>query len=157
MNISNYFIEVKNLVDVFASIGAHVDDENLMVMTLNAFGKDYSQFQTLITVQETLHDFQELITLFIRKEMRIVSSNGGSQESFIYSNTNRGRGKVVNFHFKVNTEVRMVDIINVKVSLMEVHEETLKEEEVMEVVVEIIKVNNQITIQTTITARNLGT
>jgi hypothetical protein len=157
MNISNYFIEVKNLVDVFASIGAHVDDENLMVMTLNAFGKDYSQFQTLITVQETLHDFQELITLFIRKEMRIVSSNGGSQESFIYSNTNRGRGKVVNFHFKVNTEVRMVDIINVKVSLMEVHEETLKEEEVMEVVVEIIKVNNQITLQTTITARNLGT
>jgi hypothetical protein len=51
----------------------------------------------------------------------------------------------------------MVDIINVKVSLMEVHEETLKEEEIMEVVVEVIKVNNQITIQTTITARNLGT
>jgi hypothetical protein len=64
---------------------------------------------------------------------------------------------LIKFHFKVNTEVRMVDIINVKVSLMEVHKETLKEEEVMEVVVEVIKVNNQITIQTTITIGNLGT
>jgi len=35
-----------------------------------------------------------------------------------------------------------------KVNLMEVDEETLKEEEVMEVVVEIIKVNNQIMTQT---------
>jgi hypothetical protein len=39
----------------------------------------------------------------------------------------------------------MVDIINLKVNLMEVDEETLKEEEVVEVVVEVIKVNNRIT------------
>jgi hypothetical protein len=38
----------------------------------------------------------------------------------------------------------MVDIINLKVNLMEVDEETLKEEEVVEVVVEVIKVNNRI-------------
>jgi len=42
-------------------------------------------------------------------------------------------------------EARMVDIINLKVNLMEVDEETLKEEEVVEVVVEVIKVNNRIT------------
>jgi hypothetical protein len=35
-----------------------------------------------------------------------------------------------------------------KVNLMEVDEETLKEEKVMEVVVEIIEVNNQIMTQT---------
>jgi hypothetical protein len=40
---------------------------------------------------------------------------------------------------------------------MEVDEETLEEEEVMEVVVEVIEVNNQITIQTSINAGNLGT
>jgi hypothetical protein len=54
----------------------------------------------------------------------------------------------------------MVDIINMKVKLMEVHDETLEEEEVkevVEVVVEAIEVNNQITIQTATTARNLGT
>jgi hypothetical protein len=48
----------------------------------------------------------------------------------------------------------MVDIINMKVSFMEVDEETLEEEEV---VVEVIEVNNQIVIQIAITAGNLGT
>jgi hypothetical protein len=51
----------------------------------------------------------------------------------------------------------MVDIINMKVNLMEVDEETLEEEEVVKVVVEIIEVNNQITTQITITMGNLGT
>jgi hypothetical protein len=54
-------------------------------------------------------------------------------------------------------EARMVDIINMKVTLMEVNEEILEEEEVVEVVVEVIEVNNQIAIQIAIIARNLGT
>ncbi len=45
-------------------------------------------------------------------------------------------------HFEVDTEARMVNIINMKVNFMEVDEETLEEEEVMEVMVEIIEVNN---------------
>ncbi len=52
---------------------------------------------------------------------------------------------MVKFHFEVDIEVRMVDIINMKVKLMEVDKETLKEEEVeevMEVMVEVIRVNN---------------
>ncbi len=40
---------------------------------------------------------------------------------------------------------------------MEVDEETLEEEEVVEVVVEVIEVNNQITIQIATTTGNLGT
>jgi CO dehydrogenase/acetyl-CoA synthase epsilon subunit len=44
-----------------------------------------------------------------------------------------------------------------KVSLMEVDEETLEEEEVVEVVVEIIEVNNQIVIQTATIVGNMGT
>jgi hypothetical protein len=51
----------------------------------------------------------------------------------------------------------MVDIINMKLSLMEVDEEILEEEEVVEVVVEVIEVNNQIVTQITITTENLGT
>jgi hypothetical protein len=65
--------------------------------------------------------------------------------------------EVVKPHFEVNTEAFMVDIINMKVNLMEVDKENLEEEEVMEVMVEVIKVNNQIVIQIAITARNLGT
>jgi hypothetical protein len=65
--------------------------------------------------------------------------------------------EVVKLHFEVNTELRMVDIINMKVKFLEVDEETLEEEEVMEVVVEVIKVNNQLAIQIAIIAKNLGT
>ncbi len=60
-------------------------------------------------------------------------------------------------HFEVDTEAHVVDIINMKVSFMEVDEETLEEEEVLEVVVDVIEVNNQITTQTATTAGNLGT
>jgi hypothetical protein len=65
--------------------------------------------------------------------------------------------EVLKLHFEDNTEARMVDIINMKVSLMEVDEETLEEEEVVEVMLEIIEVNNQIVIQIATTAGNLGT
>jgi len=40
--------------------------------------------------------------------------------------------KLIKLHLEVNTKAHMADIINMKVNLMEVHEETLKEEEVME-------------------------
>jgi hypothetical protein len=42
MNINDYSTKVKTLANVFASIGALVDDEDLVAMTLNGFGKDYS-------------------------------------------------------------------------------------------------------------------
>jgi len=54
--------------------------------------------------------------------------------------------KVVKLHFEVNTKVHVVDIINMKVNLMEADKETLKEEEIMEV-------NNQMATQTTTTVR----
>jgi hypothetical protein len=157
MNISDYSTKVKNLADAIASIKAHVDDEDLVAVTLNGLGKDYCQFRTSIVVRETFPNFQDLITLLVSEEMRVVgtSSNGGSQESAFYSNSNRGRG--AKNHFEADTETRMVDIINMKFSLMEVDEEILEEEEVVEVVVEIIEVNNQIATQIVTTVGNLGT
>jgi hypothetical protein len=65
--------------------------------------------------------------------------------------------KVLKLHFEADMEACMVDIINMKLSRMEVDEEILEEEEVVEVVVEVIQVNNQITTQIVITAGNLGT
>jgi len=41
--------------------------------------------------------------------------------------------EVLKPHFKVDAEACMVDIINLKVSIMEVDQQTLKEEEVVEV------------------------
>jgi hypothetical protein len=65
--------------------------------------------------------------------------------------------EVLKLHFETDMEARMVDIINMKVSFMEVDEEILEEEEVVEVVVEVIEVNNQIMIQIAIIVGNLGT
>jgi hypothetical protein len=42
MNISDYSTKVKNFVDALTSIGALVDDEDSMAVTLNGLGKDYS-------------------------------------------------------------------------------------------------------------------
>jgi hypothetical protein len=80
MNINDHSTKVKNLADVLASIWAPVDDEDLVAVTLNGLGKNYSQFRTSIVVRETFLDFQDLITLLISEKMRIVgtSSNGGS-------------------------------------------------------------------------------
>jgi len=102
MNINDYSIKVKNLTDVLASIGAPIDDENLVAMTLNGLGKDYSQFRTSIVVKETFPKSQDLITLLISEEMKFVgtSSNGGSQESAFYSNSNRSRDKGVKTSFR---------------------------------------------------------
>jgi len=68
--------------------------------------------------------------------------------------------EVVKLHIEVDTKIRMVDIINMKVKLMEVDEKTLEEEEVeevVEVVVEVIEVNNQIATQIATIVGNLGT
>jgi len=95
MNIIDYSTKVKNLADALASIGAPVDDENLVAVTLNGLRKYYSQFRISIAVRETFPGFQNLITLLMSEKMKIVgtSSNGGSQESVLYSNTNKGRGR----------------------------------------------------------------
>jgi hypothetical protein len=80
MNINDYSTKVKSLANVLTSIRALIDDEDLLAMTLNGLGKNYNQFHTSIAVRKTFPNFQNLITLLISEEMKIVatSSNGGS-------------------------------------------------------------------------------
>jgi soluble cytochrome b562 len=102
LNISDYSTKVKNLVDALTTIRALIDDEDLMAVTLNGLRKDYSQFRSSIATRETFLDFQDLITLLINEEMRVVgtSSNGGSQESAFYSNYNRGKSRDAKTSFR---------------------------------------------------------
>jgi hypothetical protein len=51
MKISDYSTKVKNLVDALKSIGAPVDDEDLVAVTLNGLGKYYSYFRTSIAIR----------------------------------------------------------------------------------------------------------
>jgi hypothetical protein len=50
MNISDYFTNVKNLADALACIGALIDDEDLMAVTLIGLEKYYNQICTSIVV-----------------------------------------------------------------------------------------------------------
>jgi hypothetical protein len=44
MIIDDYFIKVKNLANVFTSIGTPINDEDLVVVTFDDLGKGYNQF-----------------------------------------------------------------------------------------------------------------
>jgi hypothetical protein len=50
VNINDYFTKVKNFTDALAFIRAPINDEDLVTVTLNGLGKDYSQFRTSIAV-----------------------------------------------------------------------------------------------------------
>ena len=94
LSINEYAMKVKGLADSLGSIGAPVDDEDLVSVTLNGLGREYAQFRTSIGVRETFPDFQELVALLLSEEQRNGGSAiGSSQESAFYSNQNRGRGR----------------------------------------------------------------
>jgi hypothetical protein len=61
MNINDYSTKVKNLANVLTSIGAPIDDEDLVAVTLNELGKDYNQFRISIAVRKTFLNFQDLL------------------------------------------------------------------------------------------------
>ena len=93
MSINEYFTKLKGLVYSLGSIGALVDDEDLVSMILNGLRREYAQFQTCIGVRETFPDSQELVALLLSEEQR----NGGSTtrssaKSTFYSNQDKGRG-----------------------------------------------------------------
>jgi hypothetical protein len=108
MNISDYFTKVKNLVDALASIGAPVNDEDLVDVTLNGLGKYFSQFRTSIAIQEIFPDFQDLITLLISEKMRILSTSSMEDHKKVFSTQILIEVEVVKLHFEIGTKARMV-------------------------------------------------
>ncbi len=91
-----------------------------------------------------------------RLELLVAHLMGDHKKVFSTQILIKVKVEVLKPHFKVNMKALMVDIINMKVNLMEVDKETLEKEEVVEVVVEVIEINNQIATQINIIVRNLG-
>ena len=93
LNINEYSMKVKGLANSLGSIGALFDDEDLVSMTLNCVGREYTQFQTSIRVCKTFPHFQELVALLLSEEQRNGGSTiGSSQESAFYPNQYKGKG-----------------------------------------------------------------
>ena len=89
MSINDYHMKVKKIVDVLASIGSLVEDDDLVFVTLNGLRKDYAQFRTSISVREKFPDFEELIALLISEEQR----NGGTSSLGGTSKASNSRGR----------------------------------------------------------------
>ena len=68
-------MKVKSLADSLGSIGAPVDDEDLVSVTLNGLGREYAQFRTSIGVRETFPDFQELVALLLSEDAPIFATS----------------------------------------------------------------------------------
>ena len=68
MNINDYSMKVKKMVDSLAPIGVLVEDDDLVCIIWNGLGKEYRQFWSFIKLHATFLDFWELIALLIIEE-----------------------------------------------------------------------------------------
>ena len=83
MSINNYVLKIKEVADALGSIGASIDDDDLVSIILNGLADDkkWKPFATSVYVQENLPNFDDLISMII-KERNIggSSSDRGSAE-----------------------------------------------------------------------------
>ena len=68
--INDYFLKIKEIVDALGSIGAQLDDDDVVSATLNGLKDDekWKSFSTSVYVRENFLDFDELKALMITEE-----------------------------------------------------------------------------------------
>ena len=96
-SVTDYILSIRTIIDQLGSIGVTVDDDDLIMVTLNGLGREYKPFETSIAVRDTYPSFQELIPLLVSEEMRLGSnaSTSSSQDHayFAGKGTAAGRGR----------------------------------------------------------------
>lgn len=90
-------LKIKEVADALGSIGAPLEDDDLVSAILNGLNDDrWKPFATSVYVREKFPDFEDLVSLMIIEEMRILGPNAGKgsneQAQAFYSNSSRGRG-----------------------------------------------------------------
>ena len=98
MSINDYVLKIKEVAYALGSIGAPLEDDDLVSAILNDFNNQkWRPFSTFFYVQEKFLDFEDLISLMIIEEMRMQGPNVGNgskeQAQAFYSNSGRGRGR----------------------------------------------------------------
>lgn len=104
-SITDYIQKIKHLSDSLASASSPLDDDGLVIYTLNGLPSEYGFFKTSIRTHSSPISLEELHVLLLCEEMNIettlqhvpdfsstalLSSKGDSAKSNTYSN-NRGR------------------------------------------------------------------
>ena len=80
-------MKVTCFANCLGSIGAPIDEEDLVSMNSNGLRREYVQVRTSIGDHEAFLDFHELVALLLSEEQRNGGSAiGSSQEFAFYSN-----------------------------------------------------------------------
>ena len=97
-SINGYSLKIKEIADALGSIGAQLDDDDVVSTTLNGLKDDekWKFFSTSVYVHENFPDFDELKSLMIIEEQNMggpSTSRGfrGRAQAF-YLDNSRGRG-----------------------------------------------------------------
>lgn len=109
MSIADYIQKLKHIAESLASISCPIDDEDLIIYTLNGLPAEYGSFKTVIRTYANPITIEELHVLLICEEMNLESEHQsitGSDFSSTalvafkshttkpacFNNSNRGRG-----------------------------------------------------------------
>ena len=83
-SVNDYLLKIKEIADALGSIGAQLDDDDVVSATLNGLKDDekWKSFSTSVYVHENFPDFDELKSLMIveEKNMGGPSTSRGSRE-----------------------------------------------------------------------------
>ena len=99
ISVNDYILKIKEILDALGSIGAQVEDDDLISAALNVLkdNKRWKSFSMSVYVCENFLDFEQLKALMITKERNMggPSTARGSRESAqaFYSNSSRSRGR----------------------------------------------------------------
>ena len=97
-SVNDYLLRIKEIIDALGSIGAQLDDDDVVSATLNGLKDDekWKPFSTSIYVCENFPDFDELKSLMIIEETNMggpsTSKGPHEQAHAFYLDNSRGRG-----------------------------------------------------------------
>ena len=76
LSINDYVLKIKEVADALGSVGASLEDDDLVSALLNGLNDEkWKYFSTFVYVREKFPDFEDLISLMITEEMRIQGPN----------------------------------------------------------------------------------
>ena len=92
MSINDYVLKIKALIDLLASIGSLIDNDDKVVFCLNGLRENdkWKSFITSVYVRDCMPEFDELVALMVIEEMNLQGSTSSSNQSQVFYVGNRG-------------------------------------------------------------------
>ncbi|XP_028548626.1 uncharacterized protein LOC110093684 [Dendrobium catenatum] len=95
-SMTQYMQQIKNIVDNISSAGSEIDQEDVLLYTMNGLPPSYNALKTTIRAMQSPMDLDTLYSLLITEEINLQSESArhnllGDSSTALYSNRGRGR------------------------------------------------------------------